>query len=1176
MTMNNPGDVTGGTVTKEKIATASGLGLTVEKRLDGGRPELLLRAYTPKRCLLHWGVRQKNQPDWHSLPRQLWPEGTTAAGANAMQTPFINQNGEARIAIALNPEQPPEIIEFALFFPDEGRWDNNGHRNYQIAVPGTAGQGGSPQDALKAELGSAEVLFERVLELDGGSRMAAAVTKAPEAYRVLLVSDAQAPLLLHWGLARRSPHEWLQPPESMRPAGTTLWQGQTAQTPFEAKNGLNRLELSFKEAEAPLAIQFVLKSGERWLKHRQSNFYVPVQVRSSQSAGLKEAELKELAERIIQPETNTGSWTLMHRFNLCFDLLEQAHGNVEALALLYVWLRFSAIRQLTWQRNYNTKPRELAHAQDRLTNRLAELYVSEREGRPFLRMMLATIGRGGDGQRIRDEILQIMHRHHLKEVTGHFLEEWHQKLHNNTTPDDVVICEAYLEFLRSNGNREKFYQTLQNGGVTRERLESFERPIRTSPDFPGHLKDGLIHDFENFLKVLKAVHSGTDLETAINTARERLDGDTQGLLWDIWNHRNDGVDGLVALVGKITEARRRISQLLQNGQQMRPLLYLDLALEQLVRVVVERNLQEHLRGELLVKLIGWVLENVTLCYEDAELAACMRHWERLGSDAGQPWLSAEWSLHAKAVVDRIGRALADWTDRLYRLLQPKAEALGQAFGAETWTITLFSEEVVRGSSLGFALSMLLHQAGRILRESAHLGTWQIVSPGRGTGKVEVVEMLRTVQNKQFTEPVVIVAEKVMGDEELPKEVIAVLAPDVTDLVSHVAVRARNAQVLFAACSDPDVLKGLRSQAGRYLHLEVSAAGDVVFNEVAQAEQRRDSGPAPKTVLAGPRPQFLRFAIAVEQFEPHLVGAKSCSQAKLRRQLPDWVRQPTSIALPFGCFEKVLALEPNRQVAQKLTDLNKQLAKRVDAAVLAEIRAGVEALKPPEELKTEVTQTATKAGINWPQDWAEPWRCITQVWASKWNERAVLSRRRVGLRDEDLFMAVLIQPVVEAEYAFVIHTVNPSTGNHDELYAEVVLGLGETLVGNFPGRAMSFVWNKSTEQARLVSFPSKSIGLYGGGLIFRSDSNGEDLAGYAGAGLYDSILLKPPRRAELDYSNEALIWDETFRNRMFSGVAKMGVAIEKSLGSPQDVEGAIAKGEYFALQARPQVGLGEQS
>src|SRR6185369_17031855 len=168
---------------------------------------------------------------------------------------------------------------------------------------------------------------------------------------------------------------------------------------------------------------------------------------------------------------------------------------------------------------------------------------------------------------------------------------------------------------------------------------------------------------------------------------------------------------------------------------------------------------------------------------------------------------------------------------------------------------------------------------------------------------------------------------------------------------------------------------------------------------------------------------------------------------------------------------------------------------------------------------------------WPEHWDSAWRCILQVWASKWNERAVLSRNRMGLAHEDLVMSVLIQPVVEADYAFVIHTVNPSSSNTNELYAELVLGLGETLVGNYPGRSMSFVWDKPTEKARLISFPSKSVGLYGSGLIFRSDSNGEDLAGYAGAGLYDSVLLQKPRQTQVDYSEERLIWDEAFRQNV---------------------------------------------
>ncbi len=40
-------------------------------------------------------------------------------------------------------------------------------------------------------------------------------------------------------------------------------------------------------------------------------------------------------------------------------------------------------------------------------------------------MMLTTVGRGGDGQRIRDEILNIMHRNHIPERKGLWMEVRH-------------------------------------------------------------------------------------------------------------------------------------------------------------------------------------------------------------------------------------------------------------------------------------------------------------------------------------------------------------------------------------------------------------------------------------------------------------------------------------------------------------------------------------------------------------------------------------------------------------------------------------------------------------------------------------------------------------------------------------------------------------------------------
>jgi alpha-glucan,water dikinase len=1161
-------------MSKETIKTRSGLQLTVETHGAANAVEVSMKAKVGKRCLLHWGVRHDAKDQWRVPPQSLWPPGSSSAGQAAVQTPFANQNGETGVVIHLSPDYT--FLDFVLFFPDEGRWDNNDGRNYHITLagPDSGKSSVSPLDVLHAQIKGSENIFERAFDIDGQWQLAAVITKLDDHFRVSLLSNAPGDLMLHWGIARRSPHEWLMPPESLRGPNTTLWQNHTAQTPFAAFGTWNILHLEFPEAEAPLGIQFVLnqkEDGGRWYKYRGGNFYVPVRSGAQKPVGLGASEFTQLADEIIRCEMTPNSWTLMHRFNLCYDMLDRVRNDVDALALLFVWLRFSAIRQLTWQRNYNTKPRELAHSQDRLTQKFAEVFRNEPAARPLARLCLTTVGRGGEGQRIRDEILNIMHRHHIKEVSGHFLEEWHQKLHNNTTPDDIVICQAYIEFLNSNGNQDRFYQVLRDNGVTRERLESFERPIRSSPQFFGHLKDGLLHDFWNFLKILKASHSGTDLETAINSARGQLDGDLQGLLGYVWQKRNDPNVSPVELVGKITEARRRLSNQFNSSGGLRELLYLDLALEQLVRAIIERNIHLKFEGKQLTDLIAHVLDNVTLSYEDPELAACSRHWARLQSGST---CDAEWSRHAKSVADRIARALSAWIDRFYQLLQSKAEYLGCGFHAEDWTIQLFSEEVVRGNSVGFALSTLLRQLDPLLRKAAHMGNWQIVSRGHGAGKVEVVDSLRAVQRAKYDGPTIIIADKVMGDEDIPDGVTAVIAPDVTDIVSHVAVRARNANLLFASCFDEELFEHLKSLSGHFLQLDVNPAGDVVINETsAEAKESQQPEQKEKRKLALVSKKFAKYALPINEFNEKVVGGKSLHLARLRGQLPDSINLPISVAIPFGVFEKVLALDSNKDVAKRCDELVQQ-ADKGGADTLARLRETVLTLQAPDELKSTLQETMTSSGLEWPTDWEKSWNRIKQVWASKWNDRAYLSRTRMGVPHDSLFMAVLIQQVVPADYAFVIHTVNPSSGNQNELFAEVVLGLGETLVGNYPGRALSFVWDKTAHKATVLSYPGKSIGLYGTGLIFRSDSNGEDLEGYAGAGLYDSVLLDKPREAALDYTQEPLIWDQPFHEDLTSKIAQIGLEIERACGSPQDVEGAVAQKKFYVVQTRPQVGLSE--
>ena len=55
-------------------------------------------------------------------------------------------------------------------------------------------------------------------------------------------------------------------------------------------------------------------------------------------------------------------------------------------------------------------------------------------------------------------------------------------------------------------------------GVTRERLEGFDRPITLEPDFWGDKRNALIGEFRSYLGILKAVHSGADLQASANAA----------------------------------------------------------------------------------------------------------------------------------------------------------------------------------------------------------------------------------------------------------------------------------------------------------------------------------------------------------------------------------------------------------------------------------------------------------------------------------------------------------------------------------------------------------------------------------------------------------------------------------------------------------------------------------
>jgi alpha-glucan,water dikinase len=702
-------------------------------------------------------------------------------------------------------------------------------------------------------------------------------------------------------------------------------------------------------------------------------------------------------------------------------------------------------------------------------------------------------------------------------------------------------------------------------------LLSFERPIRSQPDFIPNLRDALLHDFGEFLGVLRKVHSASDFGTSLAAAREFLDGPTRQLLDGIW-HARDGRQARGWLFQSITQAREILAAQLDKPRAgLRELLYLDLALEDLLRNLVERNLHESLSLDELLEWTTLALRNLVCIRKSEEFTLCLRHLKRL---LALPRSGHEWSLHAQAVLERIRRELVRITDGDAHLLQPLAENLGTAFSAAKWTIEMFSEEVLRGR-FELAASALMRKLDEVLRQTAKLGHWQVVSRGTGhvEGMVQNCGSLSEIQGKSFGVSTVLIAERISGEEDIPAGVVAVLTESPVDLMAHIAVRARNAEVLLATGWDAARLAWLRETQGRWIRLSLVAEGDIVAEEGQASAQ---PPPKPIRVLSSvtARRTASEYATSEDAFDTNNVGAKSRNLKALRGRLPDWISVPAGIALPYGVCERVLDEPGNQSRAVRYHKLVSQLPSSNEEvpSILSELRRLTLHLDAPPGLEDELRKVMVEAKFAWPTSFADPWMCIKQVWASKWNDRAHLSRRSMGFADESVAMAVLVQEVVPADYAFVLHTANPITGDRDDLVAEVVLGLGETLVGNHPGRAFGFCHHRSKGTTDITSFPSKTVGLFGQGLIFRSDTNAEDLAGFAGAGLYDSVMLPQARQVVLDYANEDLLWNEAVRKRVVEGMTEVGVAVEKVFGAPQDIEGAYAKGRFFVLQARPQVGL----
>jgi len=999
---------------------------------------------------------------------------------------------------------------------------------------------------------------------------------------------------LHWGFADRS-RGWYSPPEKYLPADTKKIDDKACQSPFT-----NTLQLTVCEDDAPEAIAFVLKkdSPEEWYSGPTGDFWI----------AFKPADPNAVGGLIQHSEIATTHWSILDRMRLVGENIKCVAESAGGMSWLYTLLRFNQLKLVPLTRQSNYQSKDLAHTQKGVSMGFAAVYGKCAATRMWTRLCIGLVPRGGgNGDAIRLEILDIMRRHGIKEghrpgIEDKFIEEWHQKLHTNCAPDDIVIAEAYIKFLET-GNADDYWKYLKDGGLTYEYMASIgggkgsaNSGLAGMTATPMHLPQ-LIGDIKHLRWTLMQVHGGADLDFMIFKAKDGLDADINTMLSEIQNNRNEWW-----VPAKCLEVRRKLKNLIEVEGGHRDALMLDCAIENWFMTKMTETDKGGLNRDVsgkkafclnkegksadrdgLIEMLAMNVEHMALSF-GRDWGQCKNLIDKLKS---MPRWDVEWSRQATAVLDRISLALQAQAEDIYSNVQPKAEEFGKKLGSNEAYITNFAEEVIRGSG-GLVLSQILAGLAGPVREAAKMGVWELASSlHAATGEVKVMDDLVGIQGKSFDTPQVLLVHKLGGMEDIPPGVVAILSPSGVDVLSHIAIRARNQKVLLASCHDGGIFSALvdANKAHKYVKVAVDSTMQVSLEPAASAGAGVTGTKAPTSVklaAADLGPSSSKYVMLDTAFAHGCLGGKSNNLQLLRKpdakaMLPPDVALPSSVAFPFGVYERVLASPANAVVAAKLQELETALSgdPAKDEGTMQTMRDTiVTQLQAPPELHKELAGACAAVGMPaaLTADDEACFDAIKAVWASKWSSRATYSRRACNIPHNALHMAVLCQQVVAGDYAFVLHTTNPVSGDKNEMMGELCVGLGEALVGNYPGRALSFTYNKATKQVAVTGYPSKRQGVFltEDSLIFRSDSNGEDLEGFAGAGLYDSVIAVEPITTTVDYTNDKLMWDSGFRSALLAKLGAVGAAIETATASAQDIEGVVKGDTVTVLQLRPQI------
>ena len=795
--------------------------------------------------------------------------------------------------------------------------------------------------------------------------------------------------------------------------------------------------------------------------------------------------------------------------------------------------------------------------------------------------------------RIRD----IAHRsdipHDLKQEIKHKLQN---KLHRNASPDDLIVCEYFINKIKDSNYSEEFK-----------------------------------NQFFIFYDELKEFFNSSGLEkilTKFKDISQENSNKTENIINIIKS--ND----LIKKIELITDFRKSVcykiikDEVLNQEENIQKTLLqttsnLDIELENKLFVIISEYInkltQNINQNKFEINYFKKLLHLYNLCLININTSQIAeKQVENLSLDFDYFIKNIENNnlnrfimLQIKSIIERGNNISIEICSNLEHLFNlDNLLFLGNKLSINQRAILVFVESFIR-SNIIFQFSKCCDLLMTIIRDYLQLPPFNIINKGIAQGEFFYFENIEQYnkENIKDNNDKILFIEKSDGTEEIPKNVIGIVLNQDLSQLSHISIRVRQHGAVFCCVLDTKVFKNFISQFKNkdLISFECLDESKINIKKIESLQKINNDNKKIKNNenISLKENKFVdkkNDKIEENDIETLIYSVKdkkipnTGSKFEKIKKLYEISENSNLFSVPYAlCIPNTiykyffnLFIQENSQYLSKLESteikdldieseifrnhfinyimkLYEQKNEKIKF-ILEKINSEFTSLKSNNNLlairsSSNLEDNSGQAGaglfdsylnINLSNE-KDIINHISKVWASLFNSRAIINRKKLNIETKEAKMSVIIMQMTEPVFSYVIHTINPVNKNENEIYIELAIGLGETLAqSNQKGAPYRLIYNRKEDKLNILNLSS-----------------------------YNYELEKKTNKVKIiEYRKQDLTINEDFINNVGKTLGKIGIAIEENVSNDnckiyQDIEGNFVKignqlNYYFIVQTRPEI------